>query len=92
VTIEEAFGLVLAESMACGTPVIAFAKGATPEIVADGRTGYLVGDEDEMLRAVARIGEIDRAECRRHVEHDFSVDRVVREYEGCFRRVLDGRP
>ena len=60
----EPFGLVMTEAMACGTPVIAFPKGSVPEVVADGETGFLVEDENEMAAAVGRLGEIDPARCR----------------------------
>jgi glycosyltransferase involved in cell wall biosynthesis len=91
VRVEEAFGLVVVESMACGTPVVAYRIGAMPEVVVDGRTGFLVDDEHAMLRAVERIGEIDRAECRRHVEQHFSVRRAVRAYVGCYQQALSRR-
>jgi glycosyltransferase involved in cell wall biosynthesis len=82
--IEEAFGLVLVESMACGTPVIALQNGAIPEVVVDGRTGFVVEDEAEMLEAVERVERIDRAACRRYVEVAFSPTRVVAAYERAF--------
>jgi glycosyltransferase involved in cell wall biosynthesis len=88
VVIEEAFGLVAAESMACGTPVVAYRKGAMPEIIADGRTGFIVEDEEEMHDVLARIESIDRSECRRHVEQNFAVERVVSEYQRCYDRVI----
>src|SRR3954471_2875886 len=60
---SEPFGLVMIEAMACGTPVLAFAEGAAPEIVEDGRTGFLCHDEADMAEAIARIDSIDRAAC-----------------------------
>ena len=60
----EPFGMVMVESMACGTPVIAFAEGSAPEVVIDGETGFVVEDEHAMARAVDRLGEIDRRRCR----------------------------
>jgi glycosyltransferase involved in cell wall biosynthesis len=61
---EEPFGLVMIEAMACGTPVIAYNHGSVPEIVVDGKTGFIVEDVRGMVSAIKRIGEIDRAACR----------------------------
>ena len=74
---EEPFGLVMIEAMACGTPVAAFRRGAVPEVVVDGKTGFIVGDEKEMIRAVQKVGEIDRAACRRHVEEHFTNENMI---------------
>jgi len=84
----EPFGLTLIEAMACGTPVIAFPLGAVPEVVADGRTGWLVDDVAGAVRAVHRLGEIDRAACRAHVAERFSVDRMVDGYLEVYRGML----
>jgi glycosyltransferase involved in cell wall biosynthesis len=81
----EPFGLVMVEAMACGTPVIAFPEGSAPEIVEDGRTGFLAGDEREMAAAIGRLDEIDPAECRRSCEERFGVDTVVEGYEAVYR-------
>ncbi len=80
VSFAEPFGLSMVEAMACGTPVIATPLGAVPEVVADGRTGHLVADVDAAVAAVSRLGELDRAACREHVEERFSVDRMVDGY------------
>ena len=85
---NEPFGLVMLESLACGTPVLAFAEGAAPEVVADGRTGYLCRDESDMADRLATIGEIDRDECRADVEVRFSTERMAREHAELFERVL----
>jgi glycosyltransferase involved in cell wall biosynthesis len=77
----EPFGLVMAEANACGTPVIAMRNGASPEVIADGVSGFLVDTLDEMCERVARIAEIDPHACRRHVEQNFSADRMVEGYE-----------
>ncbi len=77
----EPFGLVMVESLACGTPVIAFPEGSAPEVVQDRETGFLVDDEHAMARAVERLGEIDPAACRRACEERFGVAAVVRGYE-----------
>jgi glycosyltransferase involved in cell wall biosynthesis len=77
---EEPFGLVMIEAMACGTPVVAFARGAAPEIIVSGQTGFLVHTLDEMLDAVRQVGRIDPRACRRHVETRFSVGQMVDGY------------
>jgi glycosyltransferase involved in cell wall biosynthesis len=86
---EEPFGLVMTESMACGTPVIALRRGAAPEVIVDGETGFLCDDEDEMVAAVGKLGEIDPRACRRHVELQFSVEEMARKYVEVYRRVLN---
>jgi glycosyltransferase involved in cell wall biosynthesis len=85
---EEPCGLVPLESMACGTPVIATRRGAVPEIVEDGRTGFVVNDVDHMPSAVGRIGELDRAACRQHVEARFSAARMVAGHEAVYERLV----
>jgi glycosyltransferase involved in cell wall biosynthesis len=84
---EEPFGLVMVESMFCGTPVVAFRRGAAPEIVDDGVTGWLVDDVEGMVRAIARIGSIDRARCRAHAIGRFGVERMVRDYAAVYERM-----
>jgi glycosyltransferase involved in cell wall biosynthesis len=82
---QEPFGLVMVEALASGTPVIAFPEGSAPEVVEDGRTGFLVDDERAMAAAVARLDEIDPAACRRSCEQRFSVEAVVGRYEDVYR-------
>jgi glycosyltransferase involved in cell wall biosynthesis len=86
---EEPFGLVAAEAMACGTPVIAIRRGAMPELVEHGVTGFLCDDEEEVLTAIERIEEIDPEACRRRVEELFDAQRMVREYLEMFESKLD---
>ncbi len=85
---EEPFGLVMIEAMACGTPVIAFARGAAKEIVKDGETGYLVNDIDQMVEAIKKIGSIDRKKCRERIEKNFTTDIMVKNYEEVYRQIL----
>jgi glycosyltransferase involved in cell wall biosynthesis len=85
---DEPFGLVLAESMACGTPVIVFNRGAAPEIVEHGETGFLVDDVDEMAHAVSRIGTIDPAYCREHVKRRFDAPVMARRYVEIYESIL----
>jgi glycosyltransferase involved in cell wall biosynthesis len=83
----EPFGLVMAESLACGTPVIAWRNGSVPEIITDGLTGFVVERVEDAVAKVDRIGEIDRAECRRVFESRFDVTRMARDYVDVYRRV-----
>lgn len=84
----EPFGLVMAESLASGTPVVAFPNGAAPEIVEDGVTGLIVDDEDAAVRAVAQVGRLDRLACRRAAVRRFSLQRMAADHEALYRRVL----
>ncbi|MCH8065883.1 MAG: glycosyltransferase family 4 protein [Chloroflexi bacterium] len=86
---EEPFGLVMTEAMACGTPVVAFARGAAPEIVVDGETGYLVEDVDGMVEAVRNVDRIDPARCRQHVSDRFSPQVMAERYLASYRTILD---
>lgn len=86
---EEPFGLVMPEAMACGTPVIAFPRGAAPELIVDGKTGYLVEDVDQMVAAVGRIAAINPADCRRHVEQRFGIGQMAAAYEAAYASILD---
>jgi glycosyltransferase involved in cell wall biosynthesis len=86
---DEPFGLSVIESMACGTPVIAFDRGSMPELIENGKSGFLVNNVDEAIETVARVKEIDRARCRRHVEGHFTVDRMINEYIQVYEMILD---
>jgi glycosyltransferase involved in cell wall biosynthesis len=85
---NEPFGLVMIEALACGTPVLAFAEGAAPEIVEDGVTGFLCADEDAMARDIARAGSLDRRACRAAVENYFSTERMVNEHLELFTQMV----
>jgi glycosyltransferase involved in cell wall biosynthesis len=85
----EPFGLVMAESLAAGTPVIAAPEGAAPEIVTDGRTGFLRGGEEDAAAAVDRLPEIDRDTCRADAEMRFSLERMAADHERLYQRILD---
>jgi glycosyltransferase involved in cell wall biosynthesis len=88
-TIPERFGLVLAEANAAGVPVIAMDLGSCGEVIKDGQTGFLVSNVEEAVRALARVGEIDRTACRRRVQERFSIDTMVAGYEEVYRRVFE---
>jgi glycosyltransferase involved in cell wall biosynthesis len=85
---EEPFGLVMIESMACGTPVIATRWGAVPEVIEDGRSGIIVDDYRQMATALARADDLDPNELRRYVEADFSPERMVRDYVKAYETAL----
>lgn len=91
---DEPFGLVMAEANACGTPVVAFARGAAPEVVADGTTGWLVAadDVDAMCAAVERVPAIDRRACRQRVADRFTTAHMVDAYVRLYERVTQRRP
>jgi glycosyltransferase involved in cell wall biosynthesis len=85
---DEPFGMVMVEALACGTPVLAFGRGAAPEIVDDGVTGFLADDEAGLIDAVERLDELDRGACRAAVEGHFSADRMVGDYVALYDRVV----
>jgi glycosyltransferase involved in cell wall biosynthesis len=89
INFNEPFGLSVIESMACGTPVVAFNKGSMPELIENGKNGFLVKTVDEAIGAVVKIKDIDRACCRRHVEQHFTVNRMVEEYIQVYETVLE---
>ena len=89
---EEPFGLVMIESLACGTPVIAFRRGSVPEVIEDGRTGFIVEDHAGAVAAVRRLRELDRAYCRQVFEERFSVQHMTESYVELYRRLIDGEP
>jgi glycosyltransferase involved in cell wall biosynthesis len=83
---EEPFGIVFAEALACGTPVISCPRGALPEIVRDGLEGYLVNTIDEGAAAIGRLDSIDRRACRHRAEEAFSADVMVESYLRLYTR------
>jgi glycosyltransferase involved in cell wall biosynthesis len=85
---DEPFGLVMAEALACGTPVIGFARGSVPEVVRHAETGFVCDGIDEAVLAAGRLGEIDRRRCRWDAEARFGVDPVVDAYERVYAEAL----
>lgn len=110
---EEPFGLVMLESMFCGTPIIAYARGSIPEVIKDGETGFIINSSPDDIRgdwivkktgieglceAVERIYAMPeeqyrqmRKNCRTHVEKNFTVERMVNEYEKVYQQVIEAR-
>ena len=87
---EEPFGLAVLEAMATGTPVVTMPKGAMPELVADGVSGFLVESDDEAVAAIARLSSLDRRRVRDHVEARFTYQRMVDAYEALYEGVARG--
>jgi glycosyltransferase involved in cell wall biosynthesis len=92
---EEPFGLIMAESMACGTPVITFDFGSTKEVIKNGKTGFVVPflkggkkNFDGLIEAIEEIGKIKREDCREWVEKNFSIERMVKNYEKIYYKIL----
>lgn len=85
---DEPFGIVMAEALACGTPVIGFGRGAVPEIVRHGVTGFVCHEEQEMLAAVSHVSALSRSACRRDAELRFSQNALVDAYESLYQEVI----
>lgn len=88
ITWREPFGLVMIESMAAGTPVIAMQLGSTPEVIAHGETGFLCNNVTECIRAVEKAIQLDRQACRAYVAHRFSVKQMTDGYEAVYEQLL----
>ncbi len=88
---DEPFGIVMAEALACGTPVIGFARGALPEIVENGTTGACCNSVEEMIEAVKRVGVLSRQACRREAERRFSAPIIVAQYLSFYESILAER-
>jgi len=86
----EAFGLNLVEAMACGTPAIAFDRGAAPEVIKDGETGFVVPRDnvETLVKAIKDVDKIDRKKCRQRVEENFTVEKMVDGYERVYKELL----
>ena len=85
----EPFGLVMIEAMACGTPVIAYRRGSVPEVIENGKTGFIVEDMEGALAAVERVGALSRQRCRREFEQRFSARRMARDYLAVYRAIIN---
>ena len=87
---DEPFGLAVVESLAVGTPVIAFDRGSMPELIDSGRTGFLVEDVDHAIAAVREVNALDRRTCRREAERRFALQRMIDDYERLFHAIVSG--
>jgi len=91
IAFDEPFGLSVVESMACGTPVVAYQRGSMAEVIDKGQTGFLVDNVSEAVAAVADIANLDRAICRAVAARRFSAERMVLDYVAVYEQVLRGR-
>lgn len=85
----EPFGLVMIEAMACGTPTIAYRRGAIPEVLQHGVTGYIVDNQQQAVAAVERITDLDRHTCRQVFETDYTVERMARDYVSVYKKTVE---
>lgn len=88
ITFDEPFGLSVAEAMMCGTPVIAFERGSMPELIRDGKTGYLVRTLDQAVDAVKKLVEISPTDCRTHALEKFGIDTMANAYVQVYKEIM----
>lgn len=87
-TWQEPFGLVMIEALACGTPVIASNMGSVPEIIQDGKTGFIVSSISQMIKKVDEISKISRRACRKYVEKNFTQEKMISEHIKAYKEVI----
>ncbi|PKM91316.1 hypothetical protein CVU82_01815 [Candidatus Falkowbacteria bacterium HGW-Falkowbacteria-1] len=87
----EAFGNSFLESMASAVPVVAFDRGAMSELIKNGKTGYVVNNFNEMLKAVKNIHNLSKKDCVERVKKSFSLDKMIESYEALYYRIIDGK-
>ncbi|NEQ33660.1 MAG: glycosyltransferase family 4 protein [Leptolyngbya sp. SIO4C5] len=92
ITWHEPFGLVMVESMATGTPVVAMRMGAVPEVIEPGKTGFICNDVEDMISSVSQVDQIDRRRCRQRVEQHFSYEAMTDSYLAVYEQVLSSAP
>jgi glycosyltransferase involved in cell wall biosynthesis len=88
INFKEPFGLSVVESFFCGTPVIAFNKGSMPELILNGKTGFLVNDVQEAVDVLKDIKKINRNDCLKHAQENFTVDKMVGDYINVYNKIL----
>jgi glycosyltransferase involved in cell wall biosynthesis len=86
---DEPFGLVMVEALACGTPVVATARGSVPELIDDGRTGFVGADEAELAGCLPHVAELDRSACRKDAAERFSAERMVADHVALYARLIE---
>lgn len=85
---SEPFGMVVIEALACGTPVVSFNRGGAKEIISHGQVGYLTDSQDQMLACLSQIDQLERHNCRRHVEEHFSAQSMTNQYLKLYHRSI----
>ncbi|HSX27253.1 MAG TPA: glycosyltransferase, partial [Patescibacteria group bacterium] len=85
---EEPFGMAVIEALACGTPVVAYRRGAMPEIIEHGVNGFLADNYREFKRYARQVSDIDPEACRRTVEQKFSADKLAENYTNLYRKII----
>lgn len=85
---EEPFGLVMVEALACGTPLIALRRGAAPEVILDGKNGFLCDNEEQMVEATKKVAKIKPSDCRNYVEKKFSREKMAKGYLDIYEKIL----
>jgi glycosyltransferase involved in cell wall biosynthesis len=88
ISFDEPFGLSVVEAMCCGTPVIAFNRGSMPELIMNGRTGFLVENIEEAEKACGQLHHIRRKDCRERVSAKFSKERMAAEYYNVYQKII----
>jgi len=89
ISFEEPFGLSVAEAMLCGTPVVAFKRGSMPELIDEGKTGFLVKNIDQAVEVLSQIKKINRNYCRRWSENRFSTKQMINDYLKVYKQILN---
>jgi len=90
INFDEPFGLSVAEAMICGTPVIAFNRGSMPELIVQGKTGFLVNSVDEAVSSLQKVRRISRQDCRNWSMEKFTTERMARNYLNLYQKILSG--
>jgi glycosyltransferase involved in cell wall biosynthesis len=83
---QEPFGIVMVEALACGTPVIAFNRGAVPEVIENGKNGYIVNNIDEMVESISKVSTLEHDKIRADTVSRFSLENITKEYLDVFKR------
>ncbi|MCX7982696.1 MAG: glycosyltransferase [Syntrophales bacterium] len=91
INFDEPFGLSVVEAMACGTPVLAIKRGSMPEVIVNGKTGFLLSGAEDMVEILPKVKELNRAHCRKWVEERFSAERMVEDYIQVYAHILQER-
>ncbi len=86
---EEPFGMVMVEAMACGTPVISYNRGAASELIKNNKTGFLVKNRREMIKAIGKLDQIKRKDCRKHIEEKFSPIAAAKKHIEIYKKEME---